>query len=1285
MFRSVAAAEKAALAGEGPDFDTQKCLDLQDEFLSSSPSNAPDRVFPFATNDNSCPPRTKVNGDADEGTVEQCLAANGDIVKSAEPCIESINPQPKPSPVLAAVGDDAASEIQTFVKKKTLRRNSDGHIRAFDEEGNEVPVCNHSELERAKQAAEAALETMDLDDLTQKSAMSLTQENPPSAYDQFDIQKHVREEYPSTATPDDIDAHENPRTQNQPSLHSKHPSTRTESTEHTYEENDPRYIQLNFEPSSIADAEDEDGLPQDPSFPPPQIEHTHSYEPQTPAPPMNPFNRKGSVLKPSQMFGATQPSSVGRRVSPTSSRPSPDVYNDFSSPPKRSRLRSSPLAARNEAECDPSPLQSSVRNLLARSNSTSTELPSAIKPRTSGVQSFDEGPRLQRFGATHEPRPYLSMKDSQERRNQFSQSDTDSDSDSSIDARPRKRLERERRIRQELSSISRMPTSSRPSSSSAVEVPSTGRRQTWQEHGQGTATTMRNTQEEAQSSLPGAAAFEVPSTGRRRSIQDEYVAQCEGRDARDTQQVTQDTQEGVKDTPPDDVVADSQALPDKEDPVEGGFSSNVVAPASGIPDEVDPGCSRIVSEGQANALHESTFPSYTTPIDQQIESRSEQDTMHGSAVIANPPEPPEPSLPLQELSMNQNNLRTPMTTKNQLFSDGPETVPETSPPERSIIERRSPQEERLRPMGEIANISFGADAVDDMAGLPGFTQDVEFENAMRLRSSPQPPPRIPARSVPSAQVSETIVVGPKHTMTVEVANPAMNPLSAEAQQTTPLVEEASCTDIQAQAGTFDRVGDMAAATEQQISSIEDQTVAPDGGKARATEGLHNATDNVPALASAKRTGLRTKSELKGPSRALRRSGSTSRSTTPSSGISKQVPKTKASASRSTKRSSAVLVSAPVVEASTSLPADEVANATPIDQPLAVSVPASSSTRSSKRKTTSADKQSTPAPLPKRTSKRKSGPTIVDDSVAPTRSSKRQSIARDAKEDSEDPLALPIPPVIVARLSPFATLFGNMAFAVSYQKREQEKDQVTKIIRENGGRILDDGFDTLFETSHPKELNAELTLSAANKPLGFSALIADEHSRKAKYMQALALGLPCISGQWILACVSKGAILDWSPYLLCAGQSSFLGNAMKSRVLPRYPATEANLETTLGARDKLLDGKSVLMITGRGKADKRKPYIFLTRALGPSRVGQVGDVSEAREKLGSETWDLLYADSPHQTAAAAVFGSGNSSSGSKKRKRELTGAADSTPSPKRIRVIDDETMIQSLILGQIMEV
>jgi hypothetical protein len=1161
-------------------------------------------------------------------------------VKSAKP----VNPPKSTSELTPAAGDDVASDTQRPAQNKIfIRRDSNGLLRPFDEEGN---VCQHPALHRRHREIFEAMET---EDLTQKSSMSLTQENPPSAYDQFDIQKIIRDECPSTATPDDDrDTHENLRTQYN-SLHSRlHASTRTQSTAHTYEENDPRYIKLDFDPAP-AGAEDEDeNVSQDASFAglPIEPQNGHSDEPQTPAPPINPFGRKGSVLKPSQMFGATQPSSIGRHLtSPTSSRPSPDVYNDFSSPPKRRRLASSPLGARAD---DTSPLQSSVRNILTRSRST--DFQPATVPRTSGIQSFDTGPRIQRTNV-HEPQRYLSMQESQERRNKDigNESDTDSDgSDSSIEARPRKRkMEREQLIRQELSTVGRMPSSSsRPASATSAIV-------------------------------------EVPSTSRRRSWQEEYIAQCYGWDVRDPQQ--------------DDIVADSQAGPDPEEPLErpeDDLPLNNVEPSQAFANAPSRNHVNESRDSQEQNAHGGTdmpaaLSDISPPLNQQSEPHSELKlALNASDATGNAL--PEPSLPLQELSSNRNDLQTPMANKNQIFSDGSETVPETSPPE-----------QRLRPMGEIASISFREGDDEMMANIPGFTQDIEFDNAMRMRSSPQPPPRTTATR--KDHPPEPAPVYNAATVTrIEVATGALDrPLptgpenpefdtSTNSEQTAAVKEMGDDNDVQAPPGQTE----LMEANEPQNQQSNNPMLASDTEKSKPNQNVEDIpkvgekTDPVPESTSTARKGLRSKNELKGPSRALRRSGSTPRSNNLSSHVSKQTTTAKASGLRPAKGSSAPseTISTPV-GTPLPLPAEKKANAAPF-------------TRSTRRKSAVAlaDKECTLASVPgKHTLRRKSAVTVVDDddSVVLTRSSKRQSAARITKEGSEDPLALPGPSTAqIARMQPTEGLFAKMAFAVSYVKREREKDDVTKLIVDNGGQILQDGFEELFEASNsrPQESDAGLSLSAMYKPLGFSALIADEHSRKAKYMQALALGLPCISGHWILACVAKSAILDWSPYLLCAGQSSFLGNAIKSRTLQPYSAAESTLETTLEGRDKLLNGKSVLMVTGRGKSeDRRKAYVFLTRALGPGRVGQVVGLPEAQKKLiasesEGQTWDLLYVDTQEETAATIVFGSATNSSGaSRKRKRGPTVAEDSaTPLPKRIRVISDETMIQSLILGQLLE-
>ncbi|KAJ6164620.1 hypothetical protein N7470_003292 [Penicillium chermesinum] len=267
------------------------------------------------------------------------------------------------------------------------------------------------------------------------------------------------------------------------------------------------------------------------------------------------------------------------------------------------------------------------------------------------------------------------------------------------------------------------------------------------------------------------------------------------------------------------------------------------------------------------------------------------------------------------------------------------------------------------------------------------------------------------------------------------------------------------------------------------------------------------------------------------------------------------------------------------------------------------------------------------------------------------------------------------------------LFTNMAFAISYKEDERAKNRITKLITDNGGSILHDGFTELFEpssifpsntptkgnsTSNDRPTGLQLTSLAEN--IGFSCLIADSHSRREKYMQALALGLPCLSGRWVEDCVAKGQILEWDIYLLPAGDSM----------------------------SKLLDGQSVLIVTGRGKAEeKRKAYIFLTYALGASRVERVPDLETARALVESQSetslpcpWDLIYVDDADQPAAQVMLTPRSKtqrislSHGKAGRKRKKSSALfplnseEVTPVAPPARVVGNEFVCQSLILGRL---
>ncbi|KAI1089136.1 hypothetical protein F5B19DRAFT_386723 [Rostrohypoxylon terebratum] len=256
------------------------------------------------------------------------------------------------------------------------------------------------------------------------------------------------------------------------------------------------------------------------------------------------------------------------------------------------------------------------------------------------------------------------------------------------------------------------------------------------------------------------------------------------------------------------------------------------------------------------------------------------------------------------------------------------------------------------------------------------------------------------------------------------------------------------------------------------------------------------------------------------------------------------------------------------------------------------------------------------------------------------------------------------------------IFDGMIFALSFKDDQARKNKdknadrhsIERMIIREGGKILSDGFHELFKfdsfqttTNTPTAHILSSSLTLLNQDAGFTALIADEHSRKTKYMQALALGIPCLAPKWILNCVAKNEIIDWSSYLLCAGPSLLLGEAIRSRNLQPYDASTSKLEDVVNNRPKFLDQARILLVMKNNRGEeKRLPYVFLAQILGGSLV-RVNSLEEARTKLRE---------------------AGNGAA--KKRKRQSTGPNESDQPPKRIRTLSDKLVIQSLILGRLIE-
>ncbi|KAI9828353.1 MAG: hypothetical protein M1832_002781 [Thelocarpon impressellum] len=272
------------------------------------------------------------------------------------------------------------------------------------------------------------------------------------------------------------------------------------------------------------------------------------------------------------------------------------------------------------------------------------------------------------------------------------------------------------------------------------------------------------------------------------------------------------------------------------------------------------------------------------------------------------------------------------------------------------------------------------------------------------------------------------------------------------------------------------------------------------------------------------------------------------------------------------------------------------------------------------------------------------------------------------------------------------IFGNMVFAVSYVGKDTEKSRVIKLILENGGRVLSDGFEQLFTMDGPGTSEggsaASLRLTREAAKLGFACLIADQHSRRAKYMQALALGLPCLAGRWIEDSVGAGKVLEWESYLLPSGDSSFLRGAVRSRVLQPYDAASAQFSSTIGARPKLLAGRAVMLVVGKGKVEeRRRAYLFLTYALGASRVGKVPNIDAAKKALEAggvdAGWDWVYVDGAEAGAREALGGAPGPSAGKSKKRKRASGEG-AGQGRKVVKVVGDEFVVQSLILGRLLE-
>lgn len=275
----------------------------------------------------------------------------------------------------------------------------------------------------------------------------------------------------------------------------------------------------------------------------------------------------------------------------------------------------------------------------------------------------------------------------------------------------------------------------------------------------------------------------------------------------------------------------------------------------------------------------------------------------------------------------------------------------------------------------------------------------------------------------------------------------------------------------------------------------------------------------------------------------------------------------------------------------------------------------------------------------------------------------------------------------------ATLFSNMVFAITNVLSDEARKTTRQNIEAYGGQILDARFDDLFHVPDLDPFNSEegppsttasgtFQLRKEALTIGFAGVIADKHCRMAKYIQALALGIPCLSRRWISDCVSMQQVLPWSPYLLAAGESSYLYDAVVSRTLPSLPPGNISLAAMINARPRLLADQTLLLIMSKREEEKMKHMPLVSHALGARKISRVQSAEEAAKAIaqakieGSGKWDWVYShdDTEHVTD---VLSGGVGKRGKRARKSEYVGDLRNLP-----RVVGNEFVIQSLVVGRL---
>ncbi|WBW73971.1 BRCT and tudor domain DNA checkpoint protein Crb2 [Schizosaccharomyces osmophilus] len=199
--------------------------------------------------------------------------------------------------------------------------------------------------------------------------------------------------------------------------------------------------------------------------------------------------------------------------------------------------------------------------------------------------------------------------------------------------------------------------------------------------------------------------------------------------------------------------------------------------------------------------------------------------------------------------------------------------------------------------------------------------------------------------------------------------------------------------------------------------------------------------------------------------------------------------------------------------------------------------------------------------------------------------------------------------------------------------DNERSLLINLVKNNGGAVLDEGFSTLCCNYYNGKGKILFPLKPHKRSQSwkYAFVISDTHSRKVKYLEALALNLPCVHPRFITICLEKQKIVDHSPFLLAAGYSRRLNTILSQRVRS-FPGF--TLYDQLQDNSGPLSDKRILFLlpninfSRNGLASDEYSQRVLAHMFQALALGAEVEYKNSLTKLNSH-WDVIVSDTENE--------------------------------------------------------